>query len=95
MTAGQGGRGRRWLHGVGLLEGPDASPPAVDAPVERFTLASRHANSDVEWAMYAPPAAEAVVVCLHGRGASYRFAFDVIAVHRFVAAADLPWAVVR
>jgi enterochelin esterase-like enzyme len=48
----------------------------------------------VEWGISTTAGAEAVVVCLHGRGASHRFAFDGIAVHRFVAAAGLPWAVV-
>jgi pimeloyl-ACP methyl ester carboxylesterase len=35
-----------------------------------------------------------VVVCLHGRNADHRFAFDTIGLHRFVAADRLPWAVV-
>ena len=48
----------------------------------------------VEWGMSAPAQSEAVIVCLHGRGGSHRFAFGSIAVHRFVAARKLPWAVV-
>ena len=94
VVVGQDTRGRRWLHRAGLLRGPDTRPPDVAVAVERHTLWSRHLGAETAWAMSSPPHPEAVIVCLHGRGASHRFAFESVAVHRFAAGAGLPWAVV-
>lgn len=41
-----------------------------------------------------PGGAKAVIMCLHGRNGSDSFAFESIGVHDFVAAQQLPWAVV-
>lgn len=94
VVAGESERGRRWLHAVGVVKGPDLRPPGIDVTVEQRELSSRHMGRRVAWAV-APPAASprAAVVCLHGRYASHEFAFDAIGVHRFVAGAELPWAV--
>lgn len=49
----------------------------------------------VGWALARPAGrARAVVLCLHGRGEDHRFAFERIGVHRFAAAARLPFAIV-
>lgn len=85
---------RRWLHSAGLIDGPDARPPDAAAKVERFTLRSAHVPDEVGWAMYAPADPEALVLCLHGRGGTHRYAFNQVAVHQFVAGAGLPWVVV-
>ena len=95
VLAGETHRGRRWLHSVGVIDGPDREPPAVEVDVERAVLASDHMGRRVPWRLAVPTGeTAATVVCLHGRGQNEGFAFDAIGVHRFVAAAGLPWAVV-
>ena len=94
VAVGESERGRRWLHAAGVLKGPDLSPPDVQAQVTRHVLESRAVRRRVTWAVATPTApAEAIVVCLHGRNQSHAYAFDTIGMHRFVAAAGLPWAV--
>jgi pimeloyl-ACP methyl ester carboxylesterase len=96
LVVGETGRGRRWLHAAGIIDGPDQRPPDIDVPVSQHRLDSRRMGRDVGWTIAAPVGAdpEAVIVCLHGRGESAGFAFDAIGVHRFVAGEMLPWAVV-
>lgn len=94
VGVGQQSRGRRWLHSIGLVDGPDLPPPDVDVPVQWNTLSSEHMHGDVSWGMSLPDDPQAVLLCLHGRGASHRFAFDTMGVHRFVDDAGLQWAVV-
>lgn len=94
VAVGETDRGQRWLHQVGLAEGPDLPPPDVAAPVERRTLRSAAMQREVNWRLYVPDApVEALLLCLHGRNRDDRFAFDDIGVHRFVAAGKKPWAV--
>ena len=79
---------RRFLHHHGLLGGPDASPPKVSPPVEYGRTGA------VDYGLYLPPVtATAALYCLHGRGGDRRNAFEGMAVHRFVAERNLPWAV--
>jgi len=88
-------RARRWLHGRGYLDAPGVTTPDVDVALQVSTLRSRHLGRDVTWGMALPAEpSKALLLCLHGRGASHDFAFDPMNVHRFVAAAALPWAVV-
>ena len=95
LVVGESSRGRRWLHAAGVVDGPDLEPPAVEAAVERAAFDSAQMGRQVHWGLAAPAdPAEAIVLCLHGRGGTHRFAFDTIGVHRFVAADGLPWAVV-
>ena len=94
LATGQSERGRRWLHSVGVIDGPDATPPEVSAPVSWHTLNSGLAPAAVTWGIYTPPNTEALLVCLHGRNADARFTFDEIRLHEFVAASELPAAVV-
>jgi pimeloyl-ACP methyl ester carboxylesterase len=95
LVAGETERGRRWLHTVGIIEGPDLRPPEIDVPVHVRQLVSARAGRTVDWAISVPTEAPvAVIVSLHGRGGSHLTAFDTIGVHRFVAAEQLPWAVV-
>ena len=79
---------------AGVLQGPDLAAPRVAVNVEFHELHSAHMHGSVGWELSVPTVpAEAVVVCLHGRGETHAFAFDVIGTHRFVADAGLPWAV--
>lgn len=95
IAVGQRSRGRRWLHSAGVIDGPDLEKPEIETSVVWHTLPSRHMGRDVDVGLYEPDAdPEALLVCLHGRGASHRFAFESIGVDRFVAAAGLRWAVV-
>ena len=57
-------------------------------------LPSHAMGRDVPYAMSLPrDPPVALLICLHGRGGNHRDAFDHIGVHRFVAAAGLPYAV--
>ena len=86
---------RRFLHRRGLLGGPDARVPDVDAPVEYAELESAAVHRRVAYGLSLPASApKAVLVALHGRGGSHRDPFDDLGLHRFVAAAQLPFAVV-
>ena len=85
---------RRALHGVGLIDGPDQAIPAVDPYVEYGTLDSAFTRQRPGYGICRPQSApELTLYCLHGRGGSHRDAFEHIGVHRFVAAAGLPWVV--
>ena len=86
---------RRWLHGAHLVPGPDHAIPSVDAPLEEGVLPSKAMRADVAYAISVPAASpSALLVCLHGRGGNHRDAFDHIGIHKFVAAAGLPYAAV-
>ncbi len=104
-TVGIGGAGiasaaryhgvRRWLHGAHLVPGPDRSVPSIDVDVIDGRLPSRAMGRDVAYAMSMPSEPPTVVlVGLHGRGGNHRDVFDHLGVHKFVAAAGLPYAVV-
>jgi pimeloyl-ACP methyl ester carboxylesterase len=94
VAVGERERGRRWLHSMGIVKGPDLDPPDLTVPVEAHQLVSQRMGRTVDWAMAMPDARPtALLVCLHGRDASHRFAFDTIGVHRFVRGAKLTWAV--
>lgn len=93
VAAGETQRGRRWLHSIGIVSGPDLEPPDIHVAVREHELASHALLGTVSWALAAPKEPEAILLCLHGRHASHSFAFDDIGVHRFVAGAGLPWAV--
>ena len=84
---------RRALHAAGVVPGPDRSAPAIDVEVRYGELSSAFAKRP-GYGLYVPgEAPTAVLYCLHGRGGSHRDVFDALGVHRFVAAAKLPWAV--
>src|SRR3954470_6227234 len=84
----------RFLHAHGVRGGPDQAIPQVDAEVEFGHLTSAAMGRDVAYGLYAPHLpAEAMLVCLHGRGGSSRDPFEQIGLHKFVFAARLPWAV--
>ncbi|MGN6331233.1 MAG: alpha/beta hydrolase-fold protein [Motilibacteraceae bacterium] len=78
---------------VKALGGCDVDAPVPDAapgPLERATFRSARRGRDVEWTLALPPGhpAEAlpVALVLHGRGDDDRTAFDVLGLHRFLAA---------
>jgi len=84
----------RFLHARGVLGGPDQAVPDVDATVTFDQLQSSAMQRDVDYGVYQPRApAEAMLICLHGRGGNSRDPFEQIGMHKFVAAAGLPWAV--
>jgi len=84
---------RRLLHDIGIVSGPDHPIPAIDAPVETGSIASKAMGRDVAYSLSVPAGAvEAVLICLHGRGGHHNDAFDNMGIHRFIAAAGLPWA---
>jgi len=86
---------RRLLHEHGLLDGPDQTPPTAtsSAPptVEYGTVDAP--SGAVNYGLYLPAQPTLVLYCLHGRGGSRHDAFDHMAVHEFVEARSLPWAV--
>src|SRR4051794_26223287 len=85
---------RRFLHSHGVLGGPDQAIPNVDAKVEYGELHSAAVHDPAGFGLYLPKGeVEAALLCLHGRGGSHRDPFEVLGVHRFVAAAGLRWAV--
>ncbi len=85
---------RRFLHGRGLLGGPDHGIPVVDAPVAFGQLPSSAPGGGAGYGVYRPASpARAVVVALHGRGGSHRDPFESIGLHAFVAEQQLPWIV--
>ena len=91
---GSGHRARRWLRAAGVLDSPDLAPPDGHMAVEHHELASQRMQASVAWGLAVPTApASAILLCLHGRDGSYEFAFETVAVHRFIASAGLPWAV--
>jgi pimeloyl-ACP methyl ester carboxylesterase len=87
---------RRRLHAAGLLDGPNRAVPEVgDIPaVDYGTLAGTDGRR-YRWGRWAPAGGgpELCVVCLHPKGGDAAFPFRALGVHRFVAAAGLPWAV--
>ena len=91
---GVDGRDRtRLLHRLGLTHSPDASVARSTTPVARGTLRSRFMAGDVRWSMSTPGVVRGVIVCLHGKGADHRMAFDSIRIPDFVAASGHPLAV--
>lgn len=67
--------------------------PRVAADVSYGVLASAYTRRP-GYGLYVPAQRpQAVVYCLHGRGDTHRDVFDRLGVHKFVAAAGLPWAV--
>jgi hypothetical protein len=81
---------RRFLHGHGLLGGPDTAPPEIGATVDYGTL--QPSTGPMNYGLYLPSGTVAAVLyALHGRGGDRREAFDSIGLHRFVAARNLPW----
>ena len=86
---------RRFLHGRGLLGGPDAPIPNVSAEVEFGEFDSAAVRRRVGYGLYLPSEpVRGVLYCLHGRGGTHRDPFQDLGVHRFVAGAGLPYAVV-
>ncbi|MGN6243861.1 MAG: alpha/beta hydrolase [Motilibacteraceae bacterium] len=65
---------------------PDVAP----GPLERSTFRSARRGRDVAWTLALPPGHRAdglpVALVLHGRGDDDRTAFDVLGLHRFLAA---------
>jgi pimeloyl-ACP methyl ester carboxylesterase len=96
VAVGESERGRRWLHVVGVVRGPDLAVPNVDVPVVTTTFTSDRMHRRVHWSLAVPlrVAPTALLVCLHGRNQDRDFAFRSIGLHKFVADAGLPWAVV-
>src|SRR5690349_4610528 len=82
------------LHKFGLSESPDHRVAPNGARVRPFSFRSDAMGGVVRGGIAAPANARAVLLCLHGRGASYRMAFDAVHVHHVVAAARKPIAVV-
>src|SRR5687767_6209934 len=78
------GPGRRLLHSAGLLDGDDHDAPDAIARVAYDSFESRAMGRTVRFGLSTVPSPSGVIVCLHGRGADERFAFDSIGVHRFV-----------
>jgi pimeloyl-ACP methyl ester carboxylesterase len=84
----------RFLHAHGVLGGPDARIPDARADVTFGELESDAMKRRVGYGLSLPAApATAALICLHGRGGTHRDPFDDLGVHRFVAAASLPFAV--
>ena len=67
-----------------------AAPTGPAGTVEYATFASRAMRGPVTWGLSVPPGVSArglpVVLVLHGRGRDAHAAFDLLAMHRFVAA---------
>jgi pimeloyl-ACP methyl ester carboxylesterase len=85
----------RVLHRLGLRRSPDHRVPPSNRPVVERTIASAAMGRPVTLAMVVPPTPpRGTIVCLHGRGGSYRDAFDAVFVHDVVAALDAPLVVV-
>lgn len=85
---------RRFLHGHGVLDGPDQAIPETKADVEFGDFASTSVHHRVGYGLSRPDAEPtAALFCLHGRGGSHRDPFDDLGLHHFVAAAGLPWLV--
>src|SRR5690349_9723111 len=82
------------LHKFGLTSSPDHRVPKSGAAVRRSHFESRAMGGNVRYAVAAPAGARGVVICLHGRGNDYSFAFDAIHLHDVVASAHAPLAVV-
>lgn len=80
-----GGAGALVIGGAGLL----ATSGPADA-IAYATFASRARGGPVTWGLSVPPGVSArglpVVLVLHGRGRDAHAAFDLLAMHRFVAA---------
>jgi S-formylglutathione hydrolase FrmB len=84
---------RRLLHQHGLLDGPNQTPPptTVAPSLEFGTLDAP--SGPVNYGLYLPAAPTTVLYCLHGRGGNRHDAFDGMAMNRFVADRNLPWAI--
>jgi S-formylglutathione hydrolase FrmB len=88
-------RTRRVLHAAGLLDVDDHPAPPRRAMVEYRTLESERMGRRVNYAVAHPPTTpEAVVYCLHGRGADEGFAVRSIRFQDFLVAAGVPAVVV-
>lgn len=91
-------RGRRALRKIGLTSSPDASfPRPAGLRRQDGSLTSSHLPTPAAWSIGWPPEAlgppVGVVVCLHGRGADHRFAFDDVRIPEAVAASPTPLVV--
>lgn len=84
----------RLLRKVGLATSPDHHVAKNGAPVRTLRFESRAMRGTTHVAISAPTNARGVILCLHGRGGSYRTAFHTLHIHDVVAAAGLPLAVV-
>jgi pimeloyl-ACP methyl ester carboxylesterase len=87
---------RRRLHAAGVLDGPDrAVPDTGDIPAVDYGTLVGPDGRRYRWGRWAPRGGEPelCVVCLHPKGGDAAFPFEALGVHRFVAAAGLPWAV--
>ena len=82
------------LRKVGLATSPDHHVAKNGAPVRTLRFESRAMQRTTQVAISAPAGVRGVIICLHGRGGSYRTAFDTLHIHDVVAAARLPLAVV-
>ena len=92
--AAQPSRTRRWLHSAGVLDGPDLAIPDGGARVGYEELESASMKRNVRWGLALPEGdPKALVLCMHGRGATASFAFDDIGVHQFVRQRGSHWAV--
>src|SRR3954453_19443184 len=84
----------RFLHARGLLRGPDERIPDEQADVAYGTIESQAVRGTAGYGLSLPKEQpSAVLICLHGRGGSHRDPFEDLGVHRFAAAANLPFAI--
>src|SRR5687768_7188664 len=75
----------RVLHRIGMRESPDHRVAPSGRAVVEHTFRSAAMGRDVTMAMVVPPEQpRGVVLCLHGRGGTYRDAFDAVFVHDVV-----------
>lgn len=86
---------KRVMTMLGLRDSPDHVPPASGWNVEERTLASAAMGTDVPWLIAVPPRPPVgIIIALHGRGETYRYAFDQIRLHDMAAEAGLDAVVV-
>jgi S-formylglutathione hydrolase FrmB len=79
---------------LGLESSPDHHVPRLGARVRSSSFESAAMRGPVRYAVAVPADPRGVVVCLHCKGAGFRFAFDALHVHDVVAAEGVPLAVV-
>lgn len=84
------------LHDLGLANGTDLRLPVAEVSTLDGNFASRYMKGPVRWRITRPVGRDpiqGVLVCLHGYGGDYRWAFDVVHVPAAAAHVGLRLAV--